>query len=53
VLRTSRKIIFCFLLPRENYVFACACERCDEETMQPDVTSDEDMDDDDDDDAEQ
>ncbi|XP_018006622.1 histone-lysine N-trimethyltransferase SMYD5 isoform X1 [Hyalella azteca] len=31
---------------RENYVFACACERCDDETIQPDVTSDEDMDDD-------
>ena len=34
---------------RDNYLFSCECVRCQAESDQPDVTSDEELDEDDDD----
>jgi len=47
---------FCSPLPlasvcrrRENYLFSCHCQRCQDEAEQPDNTSEEEIDDDEDD----
>ena len=51
--KLNQKIFYFFLkilniYQRENYLFACECERCSSElTTQEDVTSDEDLEEDD------